>query len=431
MAWDGYFEIDGTEIINVARTEAYAAEKPWFTALFKADDLPAMLDDGTYSTPAADEAPWYDADEPASAEFLGVYPLEVSGIESSSRVSTVLQSTNDGGVPGRVRHETKTVVFNTALLAETERGAEYGIRWLNRALLGAKCSRDLSTEHALGASLGFLAYEPTYTPGESPTAALAALSRVLRRFVVNVGPHINAKRALSCGGQVWIASFTGVAGTPFQFGLSRPIIQGYLDPSVTDPWVPGVVAGDFDTVSSAYTEVPCGEDLYDPIFDPYCPALIIPPPPPSIPLGCFDPPTEWDRRSIAIPGENVPLWGEVAPVVTLHAVDAVRNARVRFYEDPNGDLDPSEDPCAYVADIVVSYIPAGASLIVDASLEEVYVIMEDGDNRRADSLVYSTNSTPIEWPYLTCGFDHIMTIDVPDGETSIPSVDVALVPRIY
>jgi hypothetical protein len=391
-----------------------------------------MLGDEPYTNPADDEAPWYDPDEPASGEFFGFYPLSIGGLEGSSRASAVTESTSDGGVPGRVRHATKAVVFAGALLAATERGAEYGMRWLRRATLGAVCSRDLITEHALGSEMRFLAYDPTYTPVEAPEAALVPLVRLLRRVAVNNGPTVLAKRALTCGGAVWQVSFTAVAGIPFEFGLPKAIIQGYMDPTVTDPWVPGITPGTHDTVSTAFEEVDCGQDLYEPIYDPLCPALLVPPPPPSVPLGCFVVPTDWDRRAISVPAELVPLWGEVAPVVTVNAPLAgdVRNARIRFYEDPNGDFNPDEDPCAFLADMVVSYVPAGASLTVDAATQEVYVITSIGERRRADSLVFGTDSAPFEWPYLSCGFAYVLTIDMPDGATVIPSVDLSLVSRM-
>ena len=46
MAWDGYLTLDGVEIINASRTEAYVALQsvPWFRATVRNDALPVLLD---------------------------------------------------------------------------------------------------------------------------------------------------------------------------------------------------------------------------------------------------------------------------------------------------------------------------------------------------------------------------------------------------
>jgi hypothetical protein len=462
---------------------------------------------------------------------------------------------------------------------------------------------------------------------------------MLRRFTVNQGPDVTTRRVIeSCGGAVWSVTFTGVAGIPWQFGAERPLLQGYLDPVVTDPWVPGVTPGIINP-SVPWREVTCGEDTWEPIFDPLCPPLVVPPAPPSIPLGCFTlpeptetilltnydtnpsvetdtttwavpasfgtgarllsttaevgeyvfratvgatPPSgttswalqknhlttdhipaapgqtvgwrirarvgvgqtrsiqlrlreyagatagpntgfatanvtvtedwqefvvsgvlpagndgfalfaspsvigewatgnwiewdaslpwldtdpgessyfdgdtpddesnsfdwtgtahaststmtgidaEWDRRTIVIPAESIPLWGTVSPVVTLYAPEDVRTARLRFYPDPEGTLDPINNPCVYEADLVVSYIPAEGRLIFDSALQQVWVETVNGQRRRADSLVFTTDGKPFEWPELTCGYQHLLTMDTEAGTTP-PYLDLSLVPKV-
>ena len=455
MAWNGYFELDGTEIINGPRTEAYAAAagKSWFRPTFNMPELAVVLEQSDYTTPVMDGAAWVDPDVPESEDFYGFFPLDVSGIEDSTRQSTVTESTDDGGSPGRLRHGTRSVVFNGLLLAGSEAAAEYGVRWLKRALLGKVCSDTLATKNSLGADLTYFASAPDPAPqpdlqdafldGGSPTQGpdyipgeyditkvvpIHDLLRLLRRVVVNNGPTVTSRRTMSCGGAVWTVTFTAVAGSPFEFGAERPIIQGYMDAAVTDPWVPGTTEGYFDTAPFTWTEVECGTDQWEPIYDPLCAALVVPPTPPSIPLGCFTPPSTWDRRKIEIAPENVPLWGQVVPVVTAHAATEVRNVRIRFYEDPNGTVDPSATPCDFIGDAVLSFIPAGGSLVFDAALEQVYVVTQLGQKRRADSLVFSTDGKPFEWPSMTCGYGYILTIDVPQGGT-VPTIDVSLVPR--
>jgi hypothetical protein len=457
MAWDGYYEYDATEIINAPRTEAYlvGAGKGWFRPIYDKHDFAAMLEQPNYTTPLTDGAPWVDPDLPESWEFFGFYPLDVSGVESSARVSSPVEFTTDGGTAGRLRHGTKAVVFNGLLLASSERGAEYGSKWLRRALLGRACDPDsLTTEHSLGADLTYFAAEPEVDadevteiildgggpaagphefvgPDEYDVTQVVPIQSVLRHMkgvTVNNGPIITSRHKMTCGGAMWSAQFTAIVGNPYEFGVTKPILQGYLDPSTTNPWVPGVTPGTHSTAPEPFVEVECGEDTWEPLFDPLYPALVVPPAPPSVPLGQFNPPSTWNRWEVGIPTDLIPLWTEVVPVVTVHATDEVRNVRLRFYADPLGTADPSATPCDYVGDVVLSYIPPGGTMILDGTTKTVFVVTSLGHRRRADSLVFSTDGAPFEWPSLSCGYGHIMTIDIPTTETE-PTIDLALVPR--
>lgn len=640
MAWNGYFTLDDQEFINSARTEAYAkaADAYWLKPAFKNDDLAPMLGHAPYTTPLLDNAPWVDPDVPESYDFFGLYPLDVSGIEDSSRSSNPTEFTVDGGTPGKLRHSTKTVVFNGVLVGANEKAVAYGMMWLRRVLLGDHCNNP-TLDHGYGTDLTFVSSEPRMDtdPATGPEETLEPMMRMLRRFTVNAGPTLTAQRIIeSCGGAVWTVSFTGVAGSPYIFGAERPLIQGYLNPVVIDPWVPSATPGTIDG-ANPFREVVCGEDTWAPIFDPECPALVVPPAPPSIPLGCFDLPEgeatvletnhdtnpsvevdttnwavaagfgtgarfapvgsevgtyvyratvgasqpnstsswalqryvttripatagqtvgvyirarvdvgesrtiqlrlreyngatagsstgfattnitvtedwqeflvtgvlpaandsfallasptvvgewapadwiewdagyawkgtdpgfdayfdgdtpdtedttyswtgtphaststltgvdpEWDRHTIVIPAGNVPLWGTVSPVVTLYAPEIVRAVRVRFYEDPLESLDPDTAPCAFNADLVVSYIPAEGTLIFDAAAEQVWVETVTGERRRADSLIFTTDGKPFEWPILSCGHQHVLTVDTPAGSVP-PYLDLGLVPRV-
>jgi hypothetical protein len=96
--------------------------------------------------------------QPVSYEFYGAYPLDVTGIEDSTRVGPVVESTGDGGVVGRLRHGTRAVVFNHPGGAN-DAAVEYGSRWLRRLLLGAACGIS-ATSACSGDDLCYLASEP-------------------------------------------------------------------------------------------------------------------------------------------------------------------------------------------------------------------------------------------------------------------------------
>lgn len=471
MAWSGYFQFDGSEIINSQRVEQYAKNLhlPWFRPVYRTDSLGYMLGDGlAYRTPLLDNAPWMDDDVDESSDFLGLYPLEIVGLENSTRQATIVESTKNGGVVRGVRHGTKTVVFSALLIGLTEDAVDYGQRWLKSILNGAPCDGgDCS-----GADLCFLSAEPImelphptdgsilmvdsdgyggpfYAYGEGPYGGaitevvpptikpapfngdecLEPLWRSHRSVTTTVGPDITSKRVLSDGSHVWAVTFTMVAGIPYQFGMEKPIISQFLADDTTNPWAEGIVPGTYDANGFIYDEVDCLEPALGPLYDPLCPALIPPPAPADVPMGCYIPPENWVRRQITIPKQNIPLWGEVLPVVRLHARDAeIRALRLRFYADPYDEGDPNLDPCSYCGDLVVSYVPKNYTLVFDAASEAVWV---EGPNsvRRADTLVFRTDGKPFDWPALTCGFGYIVTFDTTQTQKP-PVIDLSLIPRV-
>jgi len=429
MAWDGYFLYAGPEFINAPRTEAYAVGADWFLGCVGGGDLAPILGD-LYQTPALDSAPWTDPDRPESYGFWGVYPLGVTGLEDSTRVGIVQESTMDGGTIGRIRNGTRTVVFNVALVGDSDCAVEYGARWLRRLLMGAACGIS-SSEACSGDDLCYLACEPMldWDSGGHPSEALGCLDpfeRNLRRVVFNTGPTFTAKHAMTDGGAMWTATFTAVAGNPWEFSTETPIVEGFgivPDPYVSEP--PGLV-----NMNGLIVEDQCLPVAFQPVVDPGCPAFIVPPDPPKVPIGCYVPPVNWLRRQFTIPEEFIPLWGEVVPKIEIKApVDSVvRNVRLRFYADVDGDNDISDDTCAYCGDIVVSYVPMGETIVLDGSDQLVYVDSPVGQRRRADALVFNTDGEPMEWPVLSCGFGYIVTVDM-EQTAIMPSVSLSLFSR--
>jgi hypothetical protein len=434
MAWNGYFLYGGQEFINAERTEAYArnAGAGWFKGCFGGTDLAPMLGQ-RYDTPWLDPAPWTDPDAPESYGFWGAYPLGITGLEDSTRTGEVIESTSDGGTVGRIRHGTRAVVFNEALVGDSDCAVDYGARWLRRLLLGAACGTQ-ANEACSGDDLCYLSCEPGLDwEGEGTLldilGCLDPFERSLRRVVFNNGPTFTSKQTTTDGGAVWTASMTAVAGNPFEFSAENPIVEGFG--VVTNPYVCSP-AGAVNLNGPIVDDSSCKPIAYVPMFDPECPAFIAPPAPTTVPLGCYVPPTNWKRRQFTIPEEFIPLWGEVVPKIEIHnpsATKPIRNLRIRFYADVDGDNDISDDICAYCGDIVVSYVPPGETLVLDGSDQLVYVDSPGAaGKRRADSLVFATDGTPFSWPVLSCGFGYIVTVDLPQTAT-MPSVDLSLFSR--
>ena len=454
MAWIGYYEYGGTEVINASRTEAYAANSGlgWFRAAYKNEALQLLLGDRDYSSPLQDDAPWTDYRDPDTYDFLGAYPLSVEGVEDSTWSAAVTENTGDGGVVGRVRKGTKTVVFQVALIGRTVCGAEAGMRWLREALGGRPC---LAPNECTGHDMCYLRCEPhldmteyrpeiVYTfdengdvvqagrnPPDDLTDCYTEFLRTLRNVTFTIGPTIQEKKFTADGGAVWIVAFTAVAGNPYEWGQETPLIQGFMDPTVNVPYVDGIVpdGGMFDADGYVQTEVACPVVEYQPVYDPACPFVIPPPGVPSVDITCFDFPVNYIRRQFVIPESSVPTWGEVVPFLQIRAPTyEVRSLRLRFYSDVLGGGDPATDPCNFCGDIVFSYIPANSTLVFDGSDRAVYLQTPGGGKRRADSLVFGSDGTPFEWPELSCGVGYIVTLDLPQTQQP-PIVDMSLYSR--
>lgn len=460
MSYDGYFRLGDNEIINRPRTLAYARAKGLYWVKDPNDNeaLGPLLGQ-TYTSPEVDFPPWIDPDSPHSYNFCGLLPISVSGLEDSTRSSTVFEYTTDGGNPGRLRHTTKAVVFNVALIGVDDAACEYGFRWLKRALLKNDCTpanggacrgQNLTYLRSAPEDIGLEVVDggtpasagPGLIDGGTPASAGTGLldggspssasgtdqwfefEGHLREVLVNRGPNVTGKRRLrTCAGAVWQVTFTAHAGDPFEYGFARPVLRSLGDG--TDPYIAGLT-GAFG--ATTYDEEACPAPVYTPIFDPDCAALTPPPPPPDILTGCFEiDPGVWDREYAVIPESLVPLWDEARPIITVRSAESeVRMLRLRFYPTAG---DPGAE-CGAVGEFVISYLPALHTLIIDTVAQAVYAYSGDGVIRRADSLVYGDgDAKPINWFGLSCGDAYTVTLDRPTAATEVVEVDLDLAPR--
>lgn len=436
MGWPGYFHFGGTEVINASRTEAYCENHSlgWFKPIYREADLPWLLDHPPYSSPLQDDAPWVDSSDLNSFDFYGVYPLDVTGIEDSTVAAEVTESVVDGGYVGRVRRSTRTVVFTAVLVGTSECAVEYGHRWLRAVLNGGACFGALYGTCG-GADLCYLACAPLFTEGNGEDAAscYARVGRSLHNVTTTVGPVVTQKLPITAGGVAWTVTWTMVAANPAEFGVERPLVQGFLDPAVEIPYVGGVLpeGATFDPDGFVQSDEPCPTPAFTPVYDPLCGLLTPPPPVPTIVPMCFSFPVNYLRRSFTIPTENIPLWTEVVPVVSLHtSTEEVRNVRLRFYADVFVTGTPQSDPCNFCGDVVFSYIPAHSTVVLDCADRLVYITTPGLGRRRADALVSDSDGNPFEWPQFSCGFGYIVTVDTPQVREADPVIDLALVPRV-
>lgn len=409
MSYDGWITYNGTELVNLSRT-AQLAQTLGIDTVWATPESMQWIEDAVggadYANPA--NAPWYDPAVPASGEFAGIVSLGFAGLDDSTLMSSPIEYITDGGHSGKPRNETKSIVASVALVASTERGAEYGKRWMTRLL------RDSGTRaFCSGADLRYF-------------RTVNSTEIVHHRDVRQTrGTSITRKVRRDCS-STWFATFTLTAADPYEYGEIVPSITAMGD--VTPPTGPGVV----DSGQSTLVEQACPVFDYSPIFDPAHPTLVASPTAPDFY------PDGWDIGD----GDTFDrFWAKIAPVepsdlavvpmITFNTDFDAHMVRLCIWD---GDTDP-EDQCDPLFSVVLTYLPAGVDLIIDGEQKAVYV--DDGASpvvRRADSLAYSKDANPLQWVSLESGAGLLVTLDVffsgsdYEGEGTV-SAAVAFVPK--
>lgn len=433
MSWLGFYSLNGTEVVNGPRFEAYArnaGKTGKFRPYFKFPELADILGDARYRSPLQDiDVPWTDPNDPDTYNFYGFFPTACDGIDSSTRSSTIVEFTGDGGSPGRLRHTTKQMVFTGFLMGADDAAVDAGMRWFRAALLSGSIG-GCADGGCDGAQLCYLYAEPKIGD-DTDESCLDPYLRYLYNVVVNVGPTVTQKNVLGDGTTIWQVTFTAVAGIPWEFGSVVPVVTGF--PALANYFAPSTA----DEAGRIIPETACPNPIYNPVFDPACPQLILPPIAPAVPIGCFDPPQNWRRFSFTIDPSLIPDWTDMVPLIVSNTrFNGLRNLRVRIYPST---IDVDAQSCSYCADFLVSYQPSESVLTIDGRTETI-TVLNNGQLRRADSLVFGSDSTPFQWPSLSCGIGYTVTIDTlqtassPGGPFGLPqefinSIDFSLVPR--
>lgn len=393
MAHDGWFDFNGSELVNISRT-AQLAESLGVDGVWVNPSDVAWIDDevGGSDYAVVANAPWYDAAHAPSSEFAGVVPLSFTGLDGNSLEAPVTEYVLGGGRVGSPVRKVLPIVASVALVGTTERGVEYGVRWLSQLLLGASpraCSGGVLTYFQHGG---------------------AGAPRIHRRNVgLTRGVNITQKRSGDCS-VIWLATFTLTAGESPEYSEPEFLLGELGAPLAVGPSV----------LSNGSLPVPfsrCPSYDYSPVYDPQNPALVSAPSSPNFY------PTGWvpqdgsvlDRfwAKVAIHGpSDLP----VVPIITLRAVDqAARMVRVSIF-DAGAPLDAQ---CEALWTATVAYLPPGQDLIIDGEERAAYVLLGNGGRRRADSLVYGPDASPIIWADISGADSLLVTMDI--GASSVNS----------
>lgn len=170
-----------------------------------------------------------------------------------------------------------------------------------------------------------------------------------------------------------------------------------------------------DPNESALLLTPVAEDIS---ADPDCPAPPAPPAPPQIDDACVAEPSAYNRTVVEVSAATVPRNLTAYPVITLTAgAAAVRQARIRFWENPDGLTIDQIYPCDYDGEIIVSYLAPGATMVIDGVLQEATVTAPGFDPQNANHALYGPNGGPVDWPELTGGIPYLVTLELDSGES--------------
>lgn len=386
MATDKWIEFNGVEIVNLSRTaqlaEALGIDSVWVTPS-TAEWVETARNGEDYDEVTT--APWYDEDYPASAEFAGIIPLGFPGLDDSTTEAATVEYITDGGRSGRQRNSTLSIVASVAFIASTDRGADYGKRWLARVLRPAGRRTNCS-----GSDLRYYRYADAGAP-------------VAHRRQVSLtrGISVTRKRSVECS-VTWLATFTLTCDDPYEYGEPVPVLAelGGVAPT-------GAI---ITSGSLVLTEESCPVYDYTPIYDPLYPALV---PSPTVPdfypagWGIEDGMTFdrfWARVS---PPEPHAL--HMVPLITLTAGTDARMVRVSIW--PSDSL--TSDQCDPLFSAVITYLPSAGEFSIDGEQEASYVW--DGFSvavRRTDSLVYAPDAKPVEWVAFNDPESLLVTLDI-------------------
>jgi len=147
------------------------------------DGLQEFLGDAPYRP---EIAPWYSTEMPESAEFGGVWVLDVQGLDVTPSSRQVTETVGPGGVAGPSRNGPRKITFDVLLVGCSSAGVDYGLEWL-------KCQLGV-TEGNTTTRLRYLKSHPGHSDVDPTT-----LVREMNGVVLTGGPEI--KSGMSTGGE--------------------------------------------------------------------------------------------------------------------------------------------------------------------------------------------------------------------------------------
>lgn len=432
--------LDDAEIVNSERTLTYlnngygppsmtvngGCSCPNVRELIGCDPEP-------YTTPTLDPAPWYDPSRPESADFAGFYPSTFEGM-GSTYTRTTFKKSSGGSVLGRLIPQERILTWHGFLFGRTCCAVQYGLRWLTQQLAGSDCGCENSELDLLvccpdtvSGSIPCSGLTPTALPLPCPVSGFGDTPdafRTLQDVGLLEGPTIISERKTGCGGGcggglncaeescIMEIEFSLVAGNPFLWGCPMLVCNDLqFPPPVTGCFDEATGCGDPDSGCIEWIElVPpatgCPPDPDETCPEPpdctadnvLCPAPVLPIFP-TIEDNCRCDPLDPVSVCCEVPVSTFGAFFDGVPYIEIFSGDKpMRAIHIRFFENPQELPCEDLDDCNVCDELVVRFIPANSTLVIDGTTRRVELICVGEQRVPADHLVTS----PFSWPTLRC-----------------------------
>jgi hypothetical protein len=240
-----------------------------------------------------------------------------------------------------------------------------------------------------------------YTAPPRDVVEEATFRRYFYESEVTEGPLVMGGYP-SKAGVLLSVEFTITAGRPWAFTPTTAVAALAMDAALNfqDP-----EGEDCAPTNPAY-------DNY--VDDPFFTAIARPPQPPIIAPPNILAIHSWRRRTALIPPYLTQRWGRVVPSVFISTTVAVQYLRIRFYREGNG-----LEGCDYDAEFLISYIPAAATMSLNAIRRTATLTLSDGRVVPAGHLLFGSDGRPFQWPSLGCQYTYTMTADLMPGQAGV------------
>jgi hypothetical protein len=188
--------------------------------------LQEMLQDTVYRP---ELAPWYSTQVPESAEFGGIWVMDVQGLDGTPTQRDVTENAGDGGSPGPQRDGSRRIKFDALLVACSNAGLTHGLQWLKNRLR--------ATNNRTDSVLRYLSAHPGDS-GVDPTTLLRELHGVVLTQEPQVTQAVNASRGQHSQATMYRVSWELTATRPFAYSppLSLAVDWDEID-TVAVEWV--------------------------------------------------------------------------------------------------------------------------------------------------------------------------------------------------
>lgn len=153
-------------------------------------------------------APWYVAEIPESAEFGGIWITDIKGLDSTPVDRTITQAVGSGAVASPPRDASREVEVEALLIACTNAGVEYGLKWLTDHLR--------VTGRTLDTSLRYLTASPAHSAAD-PDTLVREVRGVILTDTTKVTERYNTGAKQNQQGNIYKVSWTMATLSPYAY----------------------------------------------------------------------------------------------------------------------------------------------------------------------------------------------------------------------